>query len=201
MNQYISDKILHKIKSKGRGWVFTVKDFLDIGARNTVDQVLLRLTHKTIIRKLATGIYDYPVQHKVLGQIAPSSDAIARALAVQSGSSLYPSGAACANLLGLTTQVPAKTVYLTSSIAKSKMIGSSKIQLKRSKYACLTSSEKVYTVLAALLHIGKGYIDGNALNKCSAYLTNKDKKELHSITPKLPAWVIPSVNQISIQNG
>ena len=32
------------------------------------------------IRLLARGLYDYPVKHSVLGTVAPSADAVARAL-------------------------------------------------------------------------------------------------------------------------
>ena len=45
--------------------------------------------------------------------LGPDFDEIAEALARQTGSKVVPSGAVAANRLGLSTQVPAKPVYLT----------------------------------------------------------------------------------------
>ena len=44
---------------------------------------------------------------------------------------LQPAGAYAANMLGLTTQVPAKMVFLTDGPAKTVKIGSMTIQLRR----------------------------------------------------------------------
>jgi hypothetical protein len=42
------------------------------------------------IRLLARGLYDYPVKHSVLGTVAPSADAIARALVGRDASRRFP---------------------------------------------------------------------------------------------------------------
>ena len=36
-------------------------DFLDLGSRQAVDLALHRLVHKGTIRRLARGLYDYPI--------------------------------------------------------------------------------------------------------------------------------------------
>ena len=36
----VTDKILERIRSKGEGWAFTAKDFLDIANRASVDKGL-----------------------------------------------------------------------------------------------------------------------------------------------------------------
>jgi hypothetical protein len=197
MNGSISDKILRRIRAKRRGWVFTAKDFIDLCPRNTIDQALYRLAHKSIIRKLSTGIYDFPRQHKILGNIAPAPDAVARAIAVQAGSPLYPSGATCSNLLGLSTQVPAKAVYLTPGASKKKLVGNSNITLKHNRFTFFNSSNKAMVILQALLYIGKHHIDQKIVDKCSKQLNNKDKKHLKKMIPSLPSWITPIINQIS----
>jgi hypothetical protein len=62
--------------------------FQALGGRNTIDSVLHRLRTEGTIRKLARGLYDYPVEHPKLGLLAPTVDAVARALkgATRSGS-------------------------------------------------------------------------------------------------------------------
>ena len=56
---------------------------------------------------------DYPKLHTALGPLAPTPEALAKALAGRDRVRLQPSGAYAANLLGLSEQVPAKVVFLT----------------------------------------------------------------------------------------
>ena len=62
------------------------------------------------LRRLARGLYDYPRVHSRLGPLAPAPDAVAQAFARETGSSLQVAGAHAANALGLSTQVPARSV-------------------------------------------------------------------------------------------
>jgi len=65
-----------------------------------------------LIRQLARGLYDYPATDPELGTLAPPPDALAKAFAGRYAVRLQPSGAYAANLLGLSTQIPMKIVYL-----------------------------------------------------------------------------------------
>ena len=116
----ITDQITNRIKRKKPSWVFSPKDFLDIGTRAAVDQVLSRLVKKSMIRRLDRGIYDYPKQSKLLGVLPPTPDSIARAMA--SGDPVFPSGARAINLLGLSTQVPAKPSYQTNATVRRRRV-------------------------------------------------------------------------------
>lgn len=87
--------------------MFTPKHFLDLGSRRGVDLALHRLKAGGTIRQLARGLYDYQATDPVLGTVAPSADAIARALVVRDAIRLQPSGAYAANHLGLSEQVNA----------------------------------------------------------------------------------------------
>jgi len=75
------------------------------------------------IRRIARGLYHYPQTHLLLGEVAPSVEAVAKALAASEQVKLQPSGAYAANLLGLSEQVPAKVVFLTSGRARKVKIG------------------------------------------------------------------------------
>jgi len=74
-------KIKRRIIGKGRGYVFTPRDFLDLGSRAAVDQALSRLADQGAVRRLARGIYDYPKQSPRFGALSPDMDTIARAIA------------------------------------------------------------------------------------------------------------------------
>lgn len=63
------------------------------------------------IRQLGRGLYDYPKLHQALGPLAPTPEALAKAMAGRDRVRLQPSGAYAANLLGLSEQVPAKVLF------------------------------------------------------------------------------------------
>ena len=130
--QSIDKKLLNRIYGHGRGWVFTPNDFSDLGSRDAVASALKRYRQSGHIRRLARGLYDYPRTDPDLGILTPSPDAIARALAGRDAVRLQPSGAYAANLLGLSTQVPMKIVYLTDGPSRTVRIGKKQIILKSS---------------------------------------------------------------------
>ena len=119
------------ILGHGKGWVFTPGDFLSIAGPRWVSMALTRLTRKGIIRQLARGLYDYPNRDPQLGFLAPSIEAVGKALASRHAIRLQPSGGYAANLLGLSEQVPMKVVFLTDGINRRVQIGKLQIQFKR----------------------------------------------------------------------
>jgi hypothetical protein len=85
---------------------------------------LSRLAREGTVQRLGRGLYYYPKTNKRLGiAIPPDPDVIADALARQTGSRIAPSGATAANRLGLSTQVPAKPVYLTDGRSRQVRVG------------------------------------------------------------------------------
>src|ERR1035438_10354000 len=94
-----------------------------VASRLTVDSALHRLEKRGEIRRVIRGIYDYPRFSKLLDQhLSPDIDQVARALARKFRWRIQPTGAKALNFLGLSTQVPARAVYLSDGpdrVAKS----------------------------------------------------------------------------------
>ncbi len=197
-----SDLILRRIRAKGRGWVFTAKDFIDIASRSTIGVTLHRLTKKGVIRKIGYGIYDFPAQHPKIGQLGPTLDAITSAMTTRTGDTIQPSGAQLANQLGLDTQVPAKPAYITSGNPTKKKIASYPITFHHSKFlnkhSWSTNSAKV---INALHHIGKNNITDDMINKCSKILNQRDKTQLKNNLKQLPYWMATYILQIIRTNN
>ena len=108
----VENKVLSRIRRLGPGKVHTSKDFLSLGSRAAVDQVLSRLAARKTIKRLGRGLYSLPRINPTLGiEAAPEVEEVARTLARKTGSRVIASGAVAANRLGLSTQVPAKPVY------------------------------------------------------------------------------------------
>jgi len=191
----VAKKILLRIKRNKRGWVFAPKDFLDLGTRQNIDFVLHRLIKQGTIRRLSRGIYDYPKQSKLFGTVPPDPDSIARALA--SGDQLFPSGARTANLLGLSTQVPAKPSYLTNMTACVKQVDGQTIQLKRARVPLIDNiSNHANLVVQALSYLGKNNVDDQIIDRCAHVLTHKDLAELHHAMSRVPGWIADAIHKI-----
>src|SRR5436305_379509 len=120
----VQEQILDRIRHQGRGKVFTTKDFFDLGSREAIDQALSRLAKAGDVQRLGRGLYHYPQRNLRLGiALPPDADEIAGALARRTGSRIAPSGAMAANRLGLSTQVPARPVYLTDGRTREVRVG------------------------------------------------------------------------------
>src|SRR2546422_1065603 len=88
MKRTVTKAILKQIRAKRRGWVFTPKEFANVGPRTAVDQSLCRLQQEGTIRRLTRGIYEYPKIHPQIGVLSPSAEAVAKAVAAKTNSRL-----------------------------------------------------------------------------------------------------------------
>ncbi len=153
----LKQQILMSVTRRGPGKPFLAKDFLDIGSRGSVDMALGSLAKEGTIRRIRRGLYDIPKVSSTLGgELSPDIDAAAHALARRYRWKIVPDGAWAANLLGLSTQVPAKITYLSDGPSRSVPIGRRTIQFKHARPQALASpGGKAALVIQALRHIGK----------------------------------------------
>ena len=120
----VADKVLARISRMGRGAVFSGVDVLDVASWPAVRQALARLARAGAIRRIGTALYHYPrINPKLGGDVPPSMDAVAKAIARRTDSRIVASGALALNMLGLSTQVPAKVVHLTNGPSRNTVGG------------------------------------------------------------------------------
>jgi hypothetical protein len=192
----MTDKIMRRVRGKGRGSVWTPMDFLDYGSRASVDQALSRLVKQGLLRRLARGIYSYPKMSPRLGALTPSPDVIATALVSSRHGRIQVSGARAANELGLTTQVPAKAVYLTDGPARTVRVGRQEIRLKHVPSTRLVGAgTKAGMVLEALRHLGPD-VDPRTIKWLGTQLSQRDKQTLNKNLRTVSARVRPFIEQI-----
>ena len=186
----MTDRIMKRVRGKGRGWVFTPKHFIDFGTRGSVDMALSRLAKAGDIRRIDRGLYDYPRQHATLGALCPQADRLADALSIQSSDRLAPSGAAAANSLGLSTQVPAKASYATSGRTRVKRVAGRNLTLRHSRAPVLdTASASANAVVQALAHLGKDQVDSDAIQRFATRIDDRDMGALLKARPLMPGWM------------
>jgi hypothetical protein len=188
--QSIAGKILYRIRGKGRGSVHVTGDFLDLGTRAAVDQALSRLARRGYLRRLDQGVYDFPKMHPRMGALSPDPVAVAKAVARKAGSRIQVSGAQAANALGMTTQVPARMVFLTDGPSKRVQVGSQMIELRHAAPRNMAGAgKKSGLVIQALRHLGRGAVDSAALGRLKSALSDDDKADLQADVSTAPGWV------------
>lgn len=195
--QSIDSKIKNRIYGHGNGWVFTPVHFSDLGSRDAVASALKRYRQSGLIRQLARGLYDYPRFDPDLGILSPSPDVVARALAGRDAVRLQPSGAYAANLLGLSTQIPMKIVYLTDGCSRTVQIGKKQILLKRTTPRNMATAGRISgLVIQALRHLGRQHVDDEIIARLDRRLANDDRQQLLKNVRFAPAWIADIMRRI-----
>jgi hypothetical protein len=197
MNRTVGDRIFSRVRGHGKGWVFSAKGFLDIGSRAAVDQALKRLVTANTIRRLAWGIYDFPRIHPSLGKLSPSPDAVAQAIAAKSGSRIQVSPARAANMLGLSTQVPAKLVYVTDGPSRTVKVGNQVFHFKRAKSQVAHADSPAGIVLQALRSVGRNGLDDSVLANLRDKLSPTVKGELKRVASATPDWTRRAIQRLA----
>lgn len=191
------DRVMNHVRASGRGSVFTPNDFLTVASRSAVDQALSRLVKRGQLRRLAHGLYDFPRMHPKLGPLSPAPDDVAQALARETGSQVQIAGARAANALGLSTQVPAQSTYLTDGPSRRVVLGKRVVHLRHaSPKHLIAPGSPVGTVVQALRHVGPVRA-ADVVQIAARRLSANDKKTLASTTAQAPAWMRPTLASIA----
>ena len=178
--------------------VYTPSDFLDLGTPHSVGMALTRLVRSAALRRLARGLYDVPRRHALLGELLPTADEIAQALARRDGASVRPSQAMAANLLSLSDQVPARAIYDTDGPSRTVKVGTLTVQLKhRPPRQVRSASAMSHLVFAALRGLGKAHVSPPRIAHLRDTLSATDRARLLKDLPLAPAWMHPHLRFIA----
>lgn len=190
----ISSKINRLIDNTDPGRVFTTQDLIRFGSRLAVDHGLSRAVKAGRIVRLARGMYYIPKVSVRLGALSPSPDQIARAIGRQTKSIVQPIGAAAANALGLSSQVPGRSVYITNGKSRRRQIGSVVIELRHAGPKTLAGAgTKAGSIVHALRYLGKRGVTKDVLTHLASQLTDSDRRQLRKLLPTAPGWMHPAL--------
>ncbi|MEO1858048.1 MAG: DUF6088 family protein [Rubritalea sp.] len=195
----IENKTSSRIYANHRGWAFSKIDFLDIGNDADIRKALSELASKGTIRRVLRGLYDYPRISKLLGtEMGPDIDQVARALARKSGWRIQPSENTALNLLGLSTQVPAQSIYLSDGPSKTYEIGKQQLTFKkRSLKESVFKHKESELVVQALKALGQERIDDALISQLADKWSPSMWKKILRDTKTAPAWVSNLILQIT----
>lgn len=197
--QTMRNQIVARIERLGRGKVFSAKDFLDIASRGTIDVALSDLTHAGMIRRVRRGLYDMPKVNPALGgMLSPDIDEAARAIGRRQRWKIVPEAAWAANLLGLSTQVPAKITYLTDGPNKEVPIGCRSIHFRHARPSSIAKLDgKFALVVRALRYLGKEGVGAREIETLRAGLSTVDKRKLVKDTRYGVDWIYAVAKRIA----
>jgi hypothetical protein len=194
----VDSQVLARIRRQGSGTVFTPADFVDLGPRNAVDLALSRNARAGAIRKLARGVYDLPRRDVRLGDLSPSPDDVASALAGRDGARLQASGAHAANLLGLSDQVPVRLTFLTDGRSRRVQLGQQQIILKHTTPRQMATAGRISgTVIQALRWLGQNHVDDRVVVTLRRRLSDADKRQLQQDLRYAPTWVANVMRRVA----
>ena len=202
--QAVEQKILSRIYGRGRGFAFTKTDFVaDFGEAN-IHKALSALATAGTIRRVCLGVYDYPRQSELLGQLSPDIDQVAQALARKFNWRIQASGDTALNLLGLSTQLPGTWLYLSDGPSRRYAIGTQdlafrKAALKDTGFALRESG----LLVSAIKALGKEHTDAAVIEKLRQWLAPKlpgNRERLLRDTRMVASWVYEIIKQICQEN-
>lgn len=191
-------RIQRRMQKAPADTVFYAGQFLDLDTRTAVDQALSRLVRAGALRRLARGLYHRPRRHAALGEITPSVEAVAKALAGRDRVRLQPFGGYAANLLRLSEQVPARVVFLTDGKPRKVRFGRQVIELRRASPRMMAAAGRMTgLVIAGLRFIGKANISLERVAHLRKLLSPRDRRRLIEDILLAPAWMHPHLRSIA----
>lgn len=187
--------IISRINKSHLG-AFTTYDFLDLANYKSVSKALELLEDDGYLKKARRGIYYKPKLNNVLGiECSPNLNDIAKAIARQFNWDIIPSGNHALNIIGISTQVPSKIIYISNGPYREYDVGSNQIIFKHSTTKeILKESTKILISIQALKELGKDNVTENDLKLISSFLDDEDKKEINKGF-KTTSWIYESLRR------
>lgn len=198
-NQGLSKSIHAAIVGFPAGFAFTPKDLADLADSTVVRQTIVRLTKSGAIRRLLRGVYDVPRYSAILKTFAsPSANSIAQAIARTHRWTIVPTGSSALNLLGLSTQVPAKWIFLSDGPSKTFGWEGGQIEFKHRANREITSlSPMTALVVQALKELGQAEIDGKVIRTLARQMTPDQKVAAVQEAKIVTDWVYQAIKRVS----
>ncbi len=190
----LTGRILEYASALPEGTPITAKTLLHLGNRAAIDQALSRLARRGHLLRAAQGLYLCAVETRY-GARPPSAEKVIQAVARQRGESIASSAAAAANALGLTTQVPARMIYLTTGRSRKLKLGAQLVELKHApRWQLILANRPAGEAVRALAWAGPERA-AKVWRSIKHRLPETELRQIASARALLPSWLAEQVSE------
>lgn len=190
MTKSSKNQIQTKISKSSFGEIFFLDDFAKYGSADNIRKVLSRLEQEGIVERLAHGIYLKPKKDPLLGTIYPNTEEIARQIAQRDKARIAPTGILALFLLGLTTQIPLKAVYLTDGSQRAIPIGNRIILFKKTvPKSFAIKDDLLHLIVQAFKETGQQEVSAVFLEQIKPHILQLDEQVIQKQLKYAPVWI------------
>lgn len=186
-----------KILKASFGKIFFLDDFSKYGSSDNIRKVLSRLEQEGLVERLAQGIYLKPKKDPLLGTLYPTTEEIAKQIAQRDKARIAPTGVLALYLLGLSTQVPLKAVYLSDGSQREVKIGNRSIQFKKTvPKSFAIRDELLHLIVQAFKEVGQDKVTEGFLQKIKPAINQLDEQVIQKQLKYAPVWIQKQINNL-----
>ena len=197
--EQLSDKVWNLIKQQQNGTIFSINDFYHLGNVNTIKSILFRLESDGKITRLIDGLYTIPKFSELLQEKSyPSVDQVANKLADKFSWTICPSENHALNLIGLSTQVPNKYVFVSDGPYRTYEYRGREIVFKHTSNRFITEYSRNYSLMIqSIKALGKDNIHENDIKRMAKFSKQYIDEDIIDKGKKLPAWIQEVLKKIA----
>jgi len=179
------------IIDKGVGKIHFLSDFTDYDPES-VRQAFVRLVKDKVVIRLSPGIFLFPLKTR-FGVAYPSDYEIAKEIARRDSASVLPAGMTAANMVGLSEQVPMKSMFITDGAARTVNVNGRTIIFKRGVPKNFAYKSKTMPlIVAGMKAMGKDDITEESLESVRRMLAKEAEvnyNDLWDDAALAPEWI------------
>ena len=187
--------IMEYASETSEGTLLCPNAMLHLGTRSAVDQALSRLARYGSLMRICQGMYARPVETR-FGLRPPAVEKVVMSLSVLTRETVIPCGGALANTLGFTTQVPVRSVYLTSGPDRCLKFGELRVELRHApSWQLVAPHRKGGDTVRALAWLGPREVEEH-IEMMRSKLSAEDRQELLTLRAVMPTWMAEPVSRM-----
>lgn len=199
--QSAKNQIETKVLKSSRGEIFFAEDFIKYGSPENIRLTLFRMEKEGLLNRLSPGIYLKSKQDPLLGNLYPSIEEIATAIAKRDKARIAPTGIMALYVLGITTQVPLKAVYLTDGSQREITIGNRTIKFKRTTPKSFAiKDELLHLIVQAFKETGQQEITASFLERLKASVLKVEQYIIETQLKYAPVWIQKAIHHLYQSN-
>jgi len=178
--------------------VFSAKDFCLLGTRSAVDTTLHRMAAAGTIKRICRGLYTLPRFSRHLGRfVSPDPNVVATAIADKFAWKIMTDGETALNMLGLSTQIPGRLVFLSSGPSRTFVVDGMTLQFRHvaMKDAGFKLRESAL-IVQALKSLGETHVTPDVLGAIQRWLAPGLRPKVAADTTRVTGWVRVAIASI-----